>query len=382
MANSYDYSDDIFSDSRMSFGEHIEELRFRLLRALLGFGAILIGVFALDMLGYGMGWKNFGVALPVMDIIVTPVENQVRDFYSRQLHRAESKLDTPRAPMEEGERVLQKFRDSDFQVSALSSREQEILLGTPKRMPVILKVKDLEKVFGPAKTPGITEIETEILVYPSYIGFLGKEGDDLLNARRTLRTLSVQEPLVVYFKVALLCGFVIGSPWIFFQLWAFIAAGLYPHERAYVYQFLGPSVGLFLAGVFLCQFVVLPGAVRALLGFNELINTEPEPRLNEWLGFALLLPLVFGISFQTPLVMYVLNRLGIFSAKDYLSYWRPAIFFLALFAAIITPTPDAITMSYLFVPMFGLYMLGVLICYLFPPSHEAIWNEDDEQVAV
>ena len=69
----------------------------------------------------------------------------------------------------------------------------------------------------------------------------------------------------------------------------------------------------------LCQFVVLPGAVKALLAFNEWLGFDPDIRLNEWLGLALILPLVFGISFQTPLVMIFLNRIGMFTAQDYLS---------------------------------------------------------------
>jgi len=175
---------------------------------------------------------------------------------------------------------------------------------------------------------------------------------------------------------------VLASPWIFYQIWAFIAAGLYPKEREYVYKFLGPSIGLFLTGVFLCQFIVLPGAVKALIAFNDYVDLDPDLRLNEWLGFALLLPIVFGISFQTPLVMFFFNRIGTFSWEDYWSKWRYAVIILAFFSALITPTPDAITMSYLFVPMFGLYMVGVAVCKFFPPSHEQFADDDEEQVAV
>src|SRR5262249_40481991 len=163
-----------------------------------------------------------------------------------------------------------------------------------------------------------------------------------------------QEAFVVYFKVSLLCGVVLGSPFILYQFWAFVGAGLYPHEKRYIYLFFGPSVVLFVAGVVLCEVLVLPGAVKALLVFNDILGFDPDIRLNEWLGLAIVLPLVFGISFQTPLVMIFLNRIGIFSAQDYLAKWRYACFLLALFAAIITPTPDAITMLYMFVPMFGM----------------------------
>jgi sec-independent protein translocase protein TatC len=186
----------------------------------------------------------------------------------------------------------------------------------------------------------------------------------------------------VYFKVSILCSIVLASPFILYQFWAFVGAGLYPHEKKHVYSLFGPSVALFLAGVFLCQFLVLPGAVKALLGFNEWLGLDPEIRLREWLGLALILPLVFGVSFQTPLVMFALNRLGMFTAADYLSKWRHAIMVLAVFAAIITPTPDVVTMMYLFVPMFGLYLVGIAVCHFFPPQFEEEEAEAAEEVAV
>src|SRR5205823_1976285 len=137
-------------------------------------------------------------------------------------------------------------------------------------------------------------------------------------------------------------------------------------EKRYVHVYLPFSIGLFLVGIAVCQFLVLPGAVKALLSFNEWLGLDPDLRLNEWLGFAIILPLVFGISFQTPLVMLFFNRLGLFSWEDYLSKWRYAVMFLAIFAAVITPTPDAVTMMYLFVPMMGLYMFGILLCRMMP----------------
>ena len=131
----------------------------------------------------------------------------------------------------------------------------------------------------------------------------------------------------------MLCGLVIGSPWIFYQIWAFIAAGLYPHEKKLVHVYLPVSLGLFLGGVFMCQFLVIPRAIAALLWFNEWIGLKPDLRLNEWLGFAILLPLVFGVSFQTPLVMMFLARVGIMTAESFRSHWKMAYFLLAVFAA-------------------------------------------------
>ena len=129
----------------------------------------------------------------------------------------------------------------------------------------------------------------------------------VVGRRPTLSTLSVQEAFMVYFKVCLVAGLVLASPWVFYQIWSFIAAGLYPHEKKYINIFLPFSLGLFLAGVLVCQFIVIPKAIEALLFFNEWMNLEPDMRLNEWLTFAIMMPVVFGISFQTPLVMLFLE---------------------------------------------------------------------------
>src|SRR5207253_11065008 len=116
-----------------------------------------------------------------------------------------------------------------------------------------------------------------------------------------VKAFNITEPFMVYFKVSVYCGFVLASPWIFYQMWAFVAAGLYPHEKHYVNYYLPFSLGLFLAGAACCQWVVLPQAISALLWFNEWLNVDPDLRLNEYLGFAILFPVFFGLSFQTPL---------------------------------------------------------------------------------
>jgi sec-independent protein translocase protein TatC len=376
------YPDDIFADTRMSFGDHIEELRKHLLRAIYGLLIVMLGGFILDFVGEQLGMENLGVGRPMLRVIVEPVQAQMQDFYNRRNLKAEDKLLFQRTDAEEARLIREKLRDNGGRLSALSAEERQKLLGAPKEMPVILPVGPFQAALGVEPKDGVQEIEIQMQVYPAYLDYLSNEGEGLLGNRQYLTTLSVQEAFVVYFKVSLLCGVVLASPWIFFQIWSFIAAGLYPHERAYVYRFLGPSLFLFLSGVLLCQFIVLPGAVKALLAFNNWVELDPDLRLNEWLGFAIILPLVFGISFQTPLVMFFLNRIGMFGWEDYWAKWRYAVMILAFFAALVTPTPDAVTMMYLFAPMFGLYVVGVLVCKFFPPAHEQAYHEAEEQVAV
>lgn len=199
---------------------------------------------------------------------------------------------------------------------------------------------------------------------------------------QSLVSLAPLETLTIFFMVCLVAGLVLASPWVFYQIWAFVAAGLYRHERRYVQKYLPFSLGLFLSGVFLCFLFVLPITLKFLLQFNVWLGVAPTLRLSDWMGFATILPLVFGISFQTPLVMMFLNRIGIFTYQDYLAYWRAAAMILAVIIAIILPTPDAVSMLSLYLPMFGLYMLGIAICKFFPPEHEQHQHDDAEQVAV
>ena len=380
-----EYPDDIFDDTRMSFGDHIEELRSRLLKALYGLGFCLIIGFILDYVGKDvLHQENFGIGVPMMKIITEPVESQVRNFYVVRNEKAKAKLPTvERTSQQEADDIRAKLHNAGGDRTVLTPEEKAKLLAAPVDMPIYIPTKPLDDAYGMKPTdPTRTEILVVAKVYPGYVNSLSEEGVAQLETRRYLTTLSAQEAFMVYFKVSLLCGAVIASPWIFYHIWAFVSAGLYPHEKRYVHLYLPVSVLLFLTGVLLCQFIVLPGAVKALLAFNNWIDLDPDLRLNEWLGFALLLPVVFGVSFQAPLVMFFLTRIGVFTYKTYLEYWRGAVFILALFSAVITPTPDVVTLLYLFVPMFGLYLLGILVCYLFPPP---AWTEEEQaeaQVAV
>ena len=134
--------------------------------------------------------------------------------------------------------------------------------------------------------------------------------------------LSVQEPFSVYIKAALVVGAIISSPFVFYYLWNFVAVGLYPHEKQYVHMFLPISLGLFLAGVMLAFFVVFQFVLTFLFQFYDWMGIDPDPRITDWLTFVLIMPLGFGISFQLPLVMLFLERIGVFRTEDYTGHWR------------------------------------------------------------
>lgn len=379
-----EYPDDIFDDTRMSFGDHIEQLRSRLIKALYGLAFFLTIGFVLDYAGKSMGWENFGIGIPMMKVITDPVESQVRNFYQVRNAKAEDKLlkGFERTSDQDAKDIRKKLQDRGNDLTSLSPEEKRKYLGMSQTMPIVIPTKPLKDAGVTFKDESQTEIAVMAEVYPAYLSVYSDQGAAIVESRKYLTTLSAQEAFMVYFKVSLLCGAVLASPWIIWHLWAFVSAGLYPHEKRHIYLYIPVSVILFVSGVLLCQFWVMPGAVKALLGFNEWIDLDPDLRLNEWLGFALVLPVVFGVSFQAPLVMFFLTRLHICTYKTFLEYWRAAVMVLAVLSAVLTPTPDAVTLLYLFVPMFGLYMLGILVCYLFPAK---TWTEEQEaesQVAV
>jgi len=161
-------------------------------------------------------------------------------------------------------------------------------------------------------------------------------------------------------KVSFFLGVLISSPWWIYQLWAFITPGLTRKERTYAFGFVGAAVPLFLAGAYLAWWA-LPNAVRLLteftpVGATNLIDAQT------YLGFVMRLMLAFGLAFLLPVIMVALNFAGIGTAAMWRRSWRWAVMIAFVFAAVMTPTPDAITMLMVALPICGLYFLALLIC--------------------
>jgi sec-independent protein translocase protein TatC len=180
-----------------------------------------------------------------------------------------------------------------------------------------------------------------------------------------IQSLGAHEAFMIWIKAAFVSGLVMASPWIFLQIWTFVGAGLYPHEKGYVYVYLPFSLMLFLAGASLAFFFVFEPVLQFLLSFNKAMDIDPDPRISEWISFVLLMPLGFGASFQLPLVMLFLNRIGIFSLDAYLEKWRIAVLVIFIISMFLTPA-DPISMLLMAVPLTILYFGGVALCRWMP----------------
>lgn len=170
--------------------------------------------------------------------------------------------------------------------------------------------------------------------------------------------LKVTDPFLLYVKVAALAALFLVSPYILFQVWRFIAPGLYRHERRYSLPFIFFGSFFFLAGGVFAYYVAFPFAVQFLVGIG-LENFQPAITGPSYLSFLLTVILGLGLMFELPIFIFVLSQLGIVTPRFLLRNFRWAVLIIFIVAAIITPTPDVVNLTIFALPTILLYLLGV-----------------------
>ncbi|KOV65817.1 membrane protein [Streptomyces sp. MMG1121] len=166
-------------------------------------------------------------------------------------------------------------------------------------------------------------------------------------------------PFTLALKTSLMAGVVLAAPVWLYQLWAFVAPGLHRHEKKYAYAFVGFGFPLFIGGGYL-GFRVLPETAKALLHFSPAGVDNLLP-LDGLLDLVTRMILVFGLAFEMPLLLVMLNLTGILSGKRMLSWWRAMIVGITAFAAVATPSTDPLTMLALAAPIWVLYFVAVAV---------------------
>jgi len=178
-----------------------------------------------------------------------------------------------------------------------------------------------------------------------------------------LQTLRPTEGIETFFKVALVSGVILSMPVILFQFWLFISPGLTKKERRYVYLFIPAALGLFLLGIAFAWFVLVPAAVAFLSSFMPSVF-KTDWTGQEYIGFILAMLFWLGISFQMPIIIYVLSVVGLVSGPMMRDQWRVAVVGVAILAAAITPSIDPVTMLLTMAPLLVLYFLSIGLAFL------------------
>lgn len=197
---------------------------------------------------------------------------------------------------------------------------------------------------------------------------------------KTLIAISPTDTIVMFFKVSFTVGTIIAMPVIVYQIIAFVAPGLYPHEKRTVLLMLPGVMVLFACGALFAYFVLLPVAIGFLQNFLS-GQVEQEWTIDRYIGFITRIIFWIGVAFEMPLVVSALARIGLVSGKALRNFWRQAIVIIALVSAIITPTVDPVNMAVVMAPLGVLYGLSVALAYmLYVPRSPRDFSDDlDEE---
>jgi len=303
----------------MSLGDHLEELRARLILAVLG---LLVGTVVSLIFG-----------TQILKFIEIPYEIAVRN-----------RLQVTQTPEIENE--ILGFVHVFFQT--LTTR----LASDPNAAD---KLK-----LDPDQVGLLQDVSTQAIhawVQETHGGMRDKP----LPFEHQRKSMAPAEAFIAYMKVSLVSGLILTAPWVFYQIWAFVAAGLYPIERRYVYRAIPFSTALFIIGALFFLFVIARYTLAFFLSFGDAVSVASTWTLQKYISFVTILMLVFGVAFQTPIAILILVRTGLVSIATLRRHRKYVIVGLAFVSAVATPSPEPISMVALLIPLYALYELGILL---------------------
>ena len=240
-----------------------------------------------------------------------------------------------------------------------------------EKMPLNAHLEDLRKVLFRALLGLMVGVIAGAFFVKPVLDFFARPVGGVAN----LQVIEVTESVSVYMRVALLIGLIIALPWIFFQLFSFIGKGLKKSEKRGLLIAIPFATILFLVGGGFAFFVMLPASMRF---FTSLLEVNTTLRLSSYFGFVVNLIFWIGISFELPLLVFVLTRVGIVKPGFLTKGWRVALVGIAVLSAVITPTGDPVNMVIFMLPLFGLYLLSIGLSALAYKARRATQAESPE----
>ncbi|HEX3187167.1 MAG TPA: twin-arginine translocase subunit TatC [Pyrinomonadaceae bacterium] len=344
-ALSSDKTDENELGGQMSFLEHLDELRRRLVRC-----------FVVVIVATTGAWF---VSVPIYNFLAAPIRNALAEAQRREV---------PIAGLTGNETIsaLYSLKEND---TGRFVFPEETKLGTsliPTGTSVMARV---------IKNPqGKLALFTDEALYAG--SFVIPKGVRLpieLDAGATTQPVGGQndklivtdalEPFSLYIKVSLYAAIAISVPFLLLQIWGFVAPGLYPHERAYVTPFILLSSISFVLGAAFAYYVLFPPAARYLLGLGS--EFQLLLKASDYFDFIVLIMLGMGVVFQMPAITYVLARIGIVTAGFLVRIWKTALIVIMIAAAVLSPTSDIPNMMLFAAPMLILYVVSILVAWIF-----------------
>lgn len=328
---------------QMSFLDHLDELRRRLIRSLLFvFAAMAVCWFFSDR---------------IYSFLAVPVERALAEAQRRQL---------PIAGLTGNEAIqgLASLKENDLGRYVFP---EETKLGTsviPPGASVTARVaKDAQGHLGlftdEPLYAGNTVIPKGVRLPVDFQSF--PQATSGVNDKLIVTT--ALEPFSLYVKVSLYAAICLSVPFLLFQIWAFVSPGLYPHERGYVTPFIALSSVSFVLGAMFAYYVIFPPAAKYLLGLGQ--DFRLLLKADDYFDFIILVMLGMGLVFQMPAVSYVLARIGIITASFLVRVWKAAAIIILIASALLSPTGDIPNMLLFAAPMIVLYFISIFVAWIF-----------------
>ena len=327
----------------MSFLEHLDELRRRLIRS-----------FIFVFLAMTLSWF---VSDRIYAFLAAPVERALADAQRRQVPIAGqtgTEIISAMTTLKENDSGRYVFAEETKLGTSLIPVGASVTARVVKDAQGKLALFTDEALFaGNTVIPKGVRLPTELATATeSYSGINDK-----------LIVTTALEPFSLYIKVSLYAAVCVSVPFLLLQIWGFVSPGLYPHERAYVTPFITLSSISFVLGAAFAYYVIFPPAAKYLLGLGT--DFRLLLKANDYFDFIILIMLGMGVVFQMPAVTYVLARIGLVTAGFMVKIWKTALIVILISAAVLSPTSDIANMLLFAAPMMVLYIISILVAWIF-----------------
>ncbi len=324
---------------QMSFLDHLDELRQRLIHSVI---AIAVA-FALC----------FAFSEHIFNFLAVPVKKELRKTrLARQSVYGQPTIDG----LNNGELVQYSF------VQETVVGGVPVPMGTTIHLKVVTKENKKALVLDKAWVVGKNTVSAE-----TPLSAIFKEGESQVayGEQDDLVLLGIPSAFTLYMRVALYIGIGLAIPFLLYQVWAFISPGLYKHEKRYAVPVLSMTGFFFLAGAAFAYYIAFPAACTYLLGLQSAGGFRTLPDAESYFDLIILIMIGLGIVFQIPTIAFILGRIGLITPRMMWKAWRYAVVFIAIISALLTPTADAFNMILFAAPMLGLYFLSIGIVWIF-----------------
>ena len=327
----------------MSFLDHLDELRRRLVRSAIFVALAFVACFFASKQIY-----NF-LAVPIVRAL-----NEAATHGMATIGTTDSDVVRPLSTLKPGDRGRYVFdRPTRVGTATVQAGTGVLVVAAANDAGSLTLFTDESVITGGGVIPKGFGLPVDLSAAP----------DENASVGERLIVTTAQEAFTLYVTVSLYAAIALSVPFLLLQVWGFISPALYPHEKSYVTPFIALSSVAFVAGAAFAYYILFPPAVEYLLGVAD--EFRPLLRATDYFDLITIIMLAMGLIFQMPAITYVLARIGLISAGFLLRSWKIALIIILIVAAFVSPTGDIPNLMLFALPMMVLYVFSIAVAWFF-----------------